>query len=246
MRINKTSPVESVLSESFNKTVGGGAAADMQSNGASGIGDDMDIRRIIKDCGGGGVKPDPNNGQLGDTAGCMGIGDAAVASVSLPDSSTDLADYMNDAYGELCLNSVGCANGSDALTAAAAAAVASVGEEGGVAGNMTHLLLEGIGGEYNESFNYCMNHAGNISYLNISCEFELEYATPLYGFCIPILLFVTVTANLLIVIVLSRRSMATPTNSVLMGECNYYFIIHLLVIPAPFYPPALMRQTVLL
>lgn len=65
---------------------------------------------------------------------------------------------------------------------------------------------------------FCMNHADNISYLNISCEFELEYATPLYGYCIPFLVLVTVTANLLIVCVLSRRNMATPTNSVLMGE----------------------------
>lgn len=74
-------------------------------------------------------------------------------------------------------------------------------------------------------YDFCMNRVDNVSYMNISCEIVLEYAIPLYGYCIPFLLFVTMAANLLIVIVLSRRTMATPTNSVLMGEfklCIYY------------------------
>ena len=46
----------------------------------------------------------------------------------------------------------------------------------------------------------------------------------LYGFLTPVLLLITMTANSLIVIVLSRRNMATPTNSVLMGKfLNKYF-----------------------
>lgn len=156
-------------------------ASDVQSTGASGTVHDMDSHKlIINDCS--------DNGQLG----CSGMG-----------LDTNTADYMSDAFGELCLDSLGCANDTagDAFTA--------------LDQNVTHLLT----GQDDDSFmHYCMNRADNISYLNISCEFELEYATPLYGICVPILLFVTVTANLLIVIVLSRRSMATPTNSVLMGE----------------------------
>lgn len=73
----------------------------------------------------------------------------------------------------------------------------------------------------NLSDEYCMNRYENITYLNISCEIVLDYGIPLYGYCTPFLLFITMTANLLIVIVLSRRSMATPTNSVLMGKLPY-------------------------
>ncbi|GAB0090701.1 AGAP012426-PA [Sergentomyia squamirostris] len=78
--------------------------------------------------------------------------------------------------------------------------------------NDTHPFFCGFTDEY------CLNHYENITYLNVSCEIVLDYGIPLYGYCTPFLLFITMTANLLIVIVLSRRSMATPTNMVLMGE----------------------------
>lgn len=67
---------------------------------------------------------------------------------------------------------------------------------------------------------YCQNldFANNISYLNVSCETNLDWSVPLYGYCSPFLLFTTVLANTLIVLVLSKRNMATPTNSVLMGK----------------------------
>lgn len=71
------------------------------------------------------------------------------------------------------------------------------------------------------SMNYdCMNYNynENISYLNVSCETILSYSVPLYGYCTPFLLLTTVTANTLIVLVLSKRNMATPTNLVLMGK----------------------------
>lgn len=64
----------------------------------------------------------------------------------------------------------------------------------------------------------CNNYYENISYLNISCETILSYSVPLYGYCTPFLLLTTVTANTLIVLVLNKRNMATPTNLVLMGE----------------------------
>lgn len=57
----------------------------------------------------------------------------------------------------------------------------------------------------------------NISYLNISCETDLSYSVPLYGYASPFLLVTTVIANTLIVLVLSKRTMTSPTNLVLMG-----------------------------
>lgn len=81
----------------------------------------------------------------------------------------------------------------------------------------------------NATFDYnygCQMIAGNYSYLNVSCDSELQYSVPLYGYCTPFLLLITMTANSLIVIVLSRRNMATPTNSVLMGKFSLqkYFL----------------------
>lgn len=71
---------------------------------------------------------------------------------------------------------------------------------------------------------YCFL-AANYSYLNISCGAELSYSLPMYGLCTPILLLITMTANSLIVIVLSRRNMTSPTNMVLMGEIFCYLYI---------------------
>lgn len=73
---------------------------------------------------------------------------------------------------------------------------------------------------------YCRNldFSHNLTYLNVSCETNLDYSVPLYGFCSPFLLFTTVLANTLIVLVLSKRNMATPTNSVLMGELLIYYL----------------------
>ncbi|KAG4076060.1 hypothetical protein HA402_010855 [Bradysia odoriphaga] len=79
---------------------------------------------------------------------------------------------------------------------------------------------------------YCMNvNMNNMSYLNISCETNLSYSVPLYGYFAPFLLFTTVTANTLIVLVLSKRNMATPTNLVLMAMalCDMFTILF----PAP-------------
>lgn len=66
---------------------------------------------------------------------------------------------------------------------------------------------------------YCQQFSpNNISYLNISCESDLNYSIPLYGYCSPFLLLTTVVANTLIILVLSKRTMTSPTNLVLMGE----------------------------
>lgn len=75
---------------------------------------------------------------------------------------------------------------------------------------------------------HCMNHnVNNVSYLNVTCETILNYSIPLYGFCMPFLLFITVTANSLIVLVLSKRNMATPTNMVLMGKFYFIYFIYI-------------------
>ncbi|XP_035784576.1 sex peptide receptor-like [Anopheles albimanus] len=83
------------------------------------------------------------------------------------------------------------------------------------------------------SYNYydCVAMDGNVSYLNVSCETILSYSIPLYGYCTPVLLLITLTANSLIVIVLSKRSMASPTNFVLMAMalCDLFTVLF----PAP-------------
>lgn len=77
----------------------------------------------------------------------------------------------------------------------------------------------------------CMGMDGNVSYLNVSCETILNYSIPLYGYCTPIFILITLTANSLIVIVLSKRSMASPTNFVLMAMalCDMFTLLF----PAP-------------
>lgn len=149
-------------------------------------------------------------------------------------ASTTVTDGLDYSLEDLYLGSIATTTTSPHNSSYTATTIATTMDQ-----NLTDLLLlagetatsslpsspiisspedsTGTGTLYNDYYN-CMNHADNISYLNISCEFELEYATPLYGYCIPFLVLVTVTANLLIVCVLSRRNMATPTNSVLMGE----------------------------
>ncbi|XP_055844789.1 sex peptide receptor [Episyrphus balteatus] len=63
----------------------------------------------------------------------------------------------------------------------------------------------------------CMQMYNNVSYMNVSCDTLLAYSIPLYGYCMPFLVMITITSNTSIVLVLSKRSMATPTNFVLMA-----------------------------
>lgn len=85
-------------------------------------------------------------------------------------------------------------------------------------------IENGFNHSYNNTFpeiDYC--RLANFTYLNVSCDTTLDYSVPLYGYCAPVLLLITLTANSLIVIVLSRRNMTSPTNMVLMGEFLCYF-----------------------
>lgn len=68
-------------------------------------------------------------------------------------------------------------------------------------------------------------------YINVTCEIPPRYAVPLYGYIMPYLLVITIIANTLIVVVLSKRHMRTPTNVVLMAMalCDMFTLL----LPAP-------------
>ncbi|KAF4519304.1 hypothetical protein B566_EDAN005243 [Ephemera danica] len=55
------------------------------------------------------------------------------------------------------------------------------------------------------------------NFINVTNELPIQYAQPLYGYVMPFLLVVTIISNTLIVVVLSKRHMRTPTNVVLMA-----------------------------
>lgn len=55
------------------------------------------------------------------------------------------------------------------------------------------------------------------SYLNITTQFPIKYAQTLFGYCMPFLFVITLIANTLIVVVLAKRHMRTPTNVVLLA-----------------------------
>ncbi|XP_030761975.1 sex peptide receptor-like [Sitophilus oryzae] len=69
------------------------------------------------------------------------------------------------------------------------------------------------------------------TYINVTNEMPIAYAVPLYGYFMPILLVITIVANTLIVVVLSKRHMRTPTNIVLMAMalCDMFTLL----VPAP-------------
>ncbi|KAF5286709.1 hypothetical protein FQA39_LY16192 [Lamprigera yunnana] len=69
------------------------------------------------------------------------------------------------------------------------------------------------------------------NFVNITCELPINYAVPMYGYIMPFLLFITIIANTLIVVVLSKRHMRTPTNVVLMAMalCDMFTLLF----PAP-------------
>lgn len=69
--------------------------------------------------------------------------------------------------------------------------------------------------------------------LNITADLDIRYAQPLYGYIMPLLVIVTLVANTLIVLVLSKKHMRTPTNMVLMAMAlSDMFTI---LVPAPWF-----------
>lgn len=72
-----------------------------------------------------------------------------------------------------------------------------------------------------------------LQYMNITEEMPIAYAVPLYGYIVPFLLVITIVANTLIVVVLSKRHMRTPTNVVLMAMalCDMFTLL----VPSPWF-----------
>lgn len=83
----------------------------------------------------------------------------------------------------------------------------------------------------NPEMNASMLNCSTTEYLNITCEIPINLARPMYGYIAPFLLATTTVANTLIVVVLSRRHMRTPTNAVLMAMalCDMFTLL----VPAP-------------
>ncbi|XP_060520823.1 sex peptide receptor, partial [Cylas formicarius] len=80
----------------------------------------------------------------------------------------------------------------------------------------------------NQSYAAC---GKTVNYVNITNEMPIAYAVPLYGYVMPFLLVITIIANTLIVVVLSKRHMRTPTNIVLMAMalCDMFTLL----VPSP-------------
>jgi len=60
----------------------------------------------------------------------------------------------------------------------------------------------------------------HVLYLNVTCELHIRYAQPMYGYVVPFLLVVTIIANTLIMVVLSKQHMCTLTSAVLMAMAH--------------------------
>lgn len=81
--------------------------------------------------------------------------------------------------------------------------------DSGHAGNFSEINING---------SVMMNASISASrYLNITADLDIRYALPLYGYIMPFLVVITIIANTLIVLVLSKKHMRTPTNLVLMA-----------------------------
>lgn len=93
----------------------------------------------------------------------------------------------------------------------------------GVEGNVTHHYA-------NESdVFYCSND----SVYNITKIVPIEYAKVMYGIMMPILVVITLISNSLIIMVMTRRHMQTPTNLVLLWMAVADLLT--LLFPSPWY-----------
>lgn len=80
---------------------------------------------------------------------------------------------------------------------------------------------------------FCLRFSHKQSLLNIASQVPVEYAVVLYGYITPIFFLITVVANILIVLVLSRPDMRTPTNLVLLSMAVADLLT--LIFPVPWY-----------
>ena len=76
--------------------------------------------------------------------------------------------------------------------------------------------------------------SSEINYLvNVTADVPIEYAMVMFGYIMPFLLILTIISNSLVVIVLSRKHMITPTNIVLLAMAISDMLT--LLFPAPWY-----------
>lgn len=87
-------------------------------------------------------------------------------------------------------------------------------------GSHHHALMNESDMFYGEGRCQNYDYVSNKSYWNVTCDSPVEYIVPLYGYSMPFLLITTVLSNSLIVLILSKKKMSTPTNFVLMGKSN--------------------------
>lgn len=95
--------------------------------------------------------------------------------------------------------------------------------------NQTKLWSTGLSVDLNSSY----LNLSTLDIINITLETPIKYAIPLYGYVMPFMLIITIIANTMIVVVLSKRHMRTPTNVVLMAMalCDMFTLL----VPAPWF-----------
>ncbi|XP_027221539.1 sex peptide receptor [Penaeus vannamei] len=104
---------------------------------------------------------------------------------------------------------------------------------------------------YNETYgNLSCSSNDSVFYINVTQQYPLELAMPLYGYAMPVLFLVTTIANTLILAVLGQRHMRSPTNAVLMAmalsdmltvlfpEPMFFYMYTLNNHPKPLSPPS--------
>ena len=79
--------------------------------------------------------------------------------------------------------------------------------------------------------NYTLSTGLIYTQMNISREFPIDYAYTLNGLFMPILIVITMIANTLVVLVLAKRKMRSPTNTVLL--CMALSDLFTVIPPAP-------------
>lgn len=69
--------------------------------------------------------------------------------------------------------------------------------------------------------------------LNVTRDLPVEYLVVMFGYLTPLFFLITVVANIMIVLVLSRPTMLTPTNLVLLAMAVADLLT--LIFPVPWY-----------
>ncbi|XP_055390097.1 sex peptide receptor [Condylostylus longicornis] len=160
---------------------------------------------------------------------------AATATAAIAAVTTNGISKMYDSIKNESINIL--QNGSGGGSVGSISNVGSGGGSGiGIIDTTQYDIRSSIQHEHYDEFKYprefCKDiDSDNVTYFNVSCLSPVEYSILLNGYITPFLLPITVTANTLIVIVLNKRNMATPTNFVLM--CMAWCDMLTVLFPAP-------------